>query len=453
MLAVTFSVVLAVVLMECTLKPDRKSSGRKSVIMEIVQVTDYDVLADKMPGKRYVLEDYRRHIGNVRFGVLVDMYREAYDMVLMRGNDLECEKIVDRIVGVTCHKDVAITVNKGRFLVRNNGEGAWIRLDEEESKEVARQALTAPGKILEEEPEGEITASTAFSALHLGELDSGVGSQGNAAFYFNNDKKRGRRRSLLRRSASESTMLDDKKKLHIRGLGLDTMVSVELDHSYDVGDDVQDFSFAEALRDFPLRPERSSAPSGLLSRQMSAPVVFSHSSEQIKQWKGMDVVLSASGRTLSTKETIVGNNRLQVMITLQGERYKMLSHAEKDKVAEDLVKAVCDYWGGRILLDQGFAYAKLGEYQAILAMKNLLDPEEAQTIMVSTAPPSKPLLSAPPVPEFLRNASLEILSGNAKNATDPESIQSQAVKSLQERKAKRAMTKNLGRLLPEEEDL
>lgn len=438
--------------------------------MEIIQVTDYDVLADKMPGQRYIFEDYRRHIGNVRFGVLVDMYREAYDMVLMRGNETECEKIVDRIVGVACHKDVAITVNKGRFLIRQNGQGGWIRLDEEESKEVARQALMAPGTILEEEPEGEIMASTAISALHLGGgsgsgsggaggvgLGLGVGnghlhSPGSGHFDFNNDKKRGRRRSLLRRSASESTMLDDKKKLHIRGLGLDTMVSIATEEEDE--DDVTDFSFADTLRDFNPRTERPPTPYGLLSRQSSAPtVVISQSSEPIKKWKGMDVVLSASGRTFSTKETIVGNNRLQVMITLQAERYKKLSTEGKEKVAEDLVKAVCTFWGGRILVDQGFAYAKLGDVQATLAMKNLLDPDEAQTIMVSTAPPSKPLLSAPPVPEFLRNASLEILTSNGVNSGDPESIQSQAVKSLQERKAKRTMTKSLGRLNPGEEDL
>ncbi len=420
--------------------------------MEILHVTDYDVLADKMPGPRYILEDYRRHIGNIRFGVLVDMYREAYDMVLMRGNDAECEKIVDRIVGVACHKDVAITVNKGRFLIRRNGEGNWIRLEEEESKEVARQALTSPGTILEEEPEGEIMASTALSALHLGGLSAQVLSPGGGAFDFNNDKKRGRRRSLLRRSASESTMLDDKKKLHIRGLGLDTMVSVAIDDDEGDGAYETDFSFSETCRDTPQRTERSPAGHGLIARQCSAPAVVSHSSEQIKNWKGMDVVLSATGRTLSSKETFVGNNRLQVMITLQEERYKTLSPEGKDKVADDLVKAVCTFWGGRILVDQGFTYAKLGDGQAAVAMKNLLDPDEAQSIIVSTAPPLKPLLSAPPVPEFLRNASLEILSSNGINTGDPESIQNQAVKSLQERKAKRTMTKSLGRLTPGEDD-
>ena len=160
----------------------------------------------------------------------------------------------------------------------------------------------------------------------------------------------------------------------------------------------------------------------------------------------MDVVLSTSGRKLTTKENVVGNNRLTVMIDLQKEKYKELSPEGKEKVAEDLVKAVCQYWGGKILIDQGCGYAKLGDAQASLAMKNLLCPEEAQTIILSTPAPKKPLLSAPPVPDFLRNASLEILSSNGINTGHPGSMQSNAVRSLVDRKNKRTMTKNLGRL-------
>lgn len=396
--------------------------------MQIVQVTDYDVLADKMPGRRYVLDDYRRHIGNTRFSVLVDMYREAYDMVHMRGNQSECEKILDRIVGVACHKDVTIAVTRGRFLVKEDGEGVWIMLNDDDSKELVRQALTAPATILEEPVEGEELTSTAFSALNLGvedQLQVGL-----------NDRKRGRRRSLLRRSASESTMLDDKKKLQIRGLGLDTMVSVAVNDDDFDDDETDHFLFGG--------PGVVTRPAKSILRQTSLPVI-TRSSEQIKNWKGMDVVLSASGRNLTTKEVVVGNNRLQVLLSLQRERYQQQSVNEKEKVAQDLVKAVCQYWGGRILIDQGFTYAKLGDDQATTAMKNLLNPEEAQTIMVSTTLPTKPLLSAPPVPDYLREASLEILSSNGVNTGDPQSMQSQAVKSLQARKAKRNLTKNLGR--------
>jgi hypothetical protein len=391
------------------------------------------------PGRRYVLDDYRTHIGNTRFAVLVDMYREAYNTLLMRGNDIECEKIVERIVGVACHKDVAITLNKGRFLVREFGEGAWVCLDEDESREVARQALAAPETALEEQEDdaGEIITSTVFSAMNL---SAGVPSLDTSD--FNNDKKRGRRRSLLRRSASESTMMDDKKKLQIRGLGLDTLISFAVDDDDEFNDDdLIDFSAYQAS----MMP-RPLAPSFETSKQHSAPAKVS--AEKILTWKGMDVVLSSSGCKLSTKENIVGNNRLAVMLSLQQDTYRNSLPEDKDAIAEGLVKAVCTYWGGRILLDQGFAYAELSDLQGAIAMKNLLDPDTAQPIMFSTGPANgseKPLLAeAFPLPKFLREASIEILTSSSPG--HPQVMQNQAIKSLQERKAKRMVAKNLGRV-------
>lgn len=424
-------------------------------MQEPIIVTDYDVLAEQKPGRRYVLDEFKRHIGNTRFSVLVDMYREAYEMVQIRGNEQECDKIVDRIVGVTCHRDVAIAVNKGRFLVKKQGESDWVHLDDDESKELVRQVLTAPLPIAEEPLEGDIVTSTAFSALNLGWVDLPPPPiPSTTTDNATNDKKRGRRLSLLRRSASESTMMDDKKKLHNRGLGMGSMglgdsaglalesIGVGIDNVEGDQDDELSSTGLGRFYTVSSTAERSSISS--LTRQVSAPVIM-RSSEQIKEWQGMDVVLSASGRMLSSKEIVIGNNRLTVLLSLQKQRYWSLSPEEREKVAADLVKVVCQYWGGRVLIDQGFAYAKLGDDQATLAMKNLLDPEHAQTIIVSTSIPSKPLLSAPPVPAFLREASMEILSSNGVHTGDQHTMQNQAVKSLQARKAKRTMTKSLGR--------
>ena len=141
------------------------------------------------------------------------------------------------------------------------------------------------------------------------------------------------------------------------------------------------------------------------------------------------------------------SNRVVVMaralLGLQRGRYNTLSPTEQTKVATDLVKAVCQYWGGRILVDQGVHYQKLSHDQAVAAMKNLLSPQSAKAVKnVPASVPSKPLLSAPPVPEFLRNASADLLSNGSGQ---PQNMQSAAVKSLQQRKAKRQIAKNLGR--------
>jgi hypothetical protein len=178
---------------------------------------------------------------------------------------------------------------------------------------------------------------------------------------------------------------------------------------------------------------------GAMARQQSVPIV---TNGKISTHTGMDVVLANGGKRISSKENIVGNNRLQIMLTLQQGRYTDLTTAEQAEVARDLVRAVCQYWGGRFLVEQDFSYTTLDSDQSVAAMKALLCPESADAaVPVAVSSSSKPLLSSsPPVPDFLRNASLE-MHGNNGGA---ENMQSAAIKSLQQRKAKRAIAKNLG---------
>jgi hypothetical protein len=296
--------------------------------MEVIQVTNYDVLADEFPGGRcYDLDDYKKHIGNSRFSVLIDMYHEAFNLSNSRGKGDECQKIVDRIVDVTCHKDVSIVVNKGRFLVKPTGDGDWQALDEENSRELVRQCLSTQIGVTEEEPlEADSTPEVALSNMAI-----------------NSDKKRGRRTSLLRRSASESTMLEDKKKTYraLAGLANEPRVMPAFDPP----------SFRRMHSAATSTVSNLPHP-GLLDRQQSVPIVTSNG--KISTHTGMDVVLADCGQRLSSKENIIGNNRLQVMLRLQNGRYKDLTPAEQAKVARDLVRAVCQYWGGRILVEQGW---------------------------------------------------------------------------------------------------
>mmetsp|Transcript_106511 Transcript_106511/g.159334 ORF Transcript_106511/g.159334 Transcript_106511/m.159334 type:complete len:428 (+) Transcript_106511:126-1409(+) len=408
--------------------------------MEVIQVTDYDVLADVMPGEKFVLSDYKKHIGNSRFGVLLDMYREAFEISYSQQKDEDCQKIVERIVDVTCHKDVSIIVTKGRFLVKPNGEGDWETLVEEKARKLVHQILSNPPDDDEEEEE-ETEVDTVPSSLSSMSI---------------NDKKRGRRRSLLRRSASESTMLEDKKKTY-RVLGVD-----EDDDDDAVKSRTNNMSTVpipnlrrghSAVVSSAIPTTMSSIGPGTLARQLSVPIPSSNG--MIASHKGMDVVLAEDGKNLSSTEGIVGNNRLQVMLTLQGARYGTLPPGEQDKVAKDLVRAVCQYWGGRILVEQGLSYRKLDDAESHESIKNLLAAESegelsvvgsgsvAPTHTVSSGSSSpKPLLAAPQPPDFLRNASMELLSVGGMGR--PPNMQSQAVKSLQQRKAKRAIAKNLG---------
>lgn len=216
-----------------------------------------------------------------------------------------------------------------------------------------------------------------------------------------------------------------------------------------------------------------------------------HGNVIVPTYSGMDVVLRNDCKALSPKKDIVGNNRLNVIMSLQKPSYHTKSLTEQTRVASDLVETVTSHWNAKILVDKGFAYNQLGYHDSVAAMKallatsstsssvtgnvtrgNLLSSVSSGTATASmmssvssnfsassslsssaaamsssgndNAPPL--LASAPPVPDFLRHASMEILNGGRDNynTTGPEQMQSAAIRSLQRRKAKRQMAKGLG---------
>jgi hypothetical protein len=184
----------------------------------------------------------------------------------------------------------------------------------------------------------------------------------------------------------------------------------------------------------------------------------------VPTFQGMDVIFAEDCKRLSAKHDIVGNNRLKVMLTLESKRYSELPEEEQTKVASDLVKAVTEFWHGRMLVDRGFAYGILTFEESVEALKHLLSSLQQEgsgegtplkngpmsaslTSNTSSTTSSKTLLSsAPPIPEFLRNASREILESgrNDGRMAGPEIMQSMAVRSIKERQQKRQMAKGLG---------
>jgi hypothetical protein len=450
-----------------------------------VQVSKFDVLAEELPCNVYILDDYRNHIGNSRFAVLVEMYHDAFQQNYRKNNEVECDKIVQRIVDVTCHKDVNVTTNRGRFVVRpatttNDGiagasdNGGWRCLDEEGSKELVRQVLRAPSLKDDEDDDDElepipISAATAFTSMEsIPSIDFG-----NLELNDDGNKKRGRRQSLLRRSASESTMLLDKKKLY-----RDLMEDVPLRDLSPLPAGVRRYHSNATTGVQPPPPPAmglgrsvsvaSSIPGSAIPPNLRRKSAYSSGGTVVPTFRGMDVVLASNLKSLSAKPDIVGNNRLKVMLTLEKGRYNGLSPDEQVRVATDLVKTVTEYWEGHVLVENLFVYNILSQDEAVEAFQNLLsvqegapfgfiaDPGDAaaspsnaggsSSATTSAPQTNQPLLSAaPPVPEFLRNASREILNG-ARDETKvgPEQLQLDARKSLQQRQAKRQISKGLG---------
>jgi hypothetical protein len=451
----------------------------------LIQVHDFDVLADELPGDVYDMDDFKKQIGNNRFDVLIHMYQESFNKNYTKNNQEECEEIVQKIVDVTCHKSSTSLHNQGRFLVKPlYSVNEWRQLNDEECKQFVRQMLRAPTIEEEEIPDQSGEEEDLFaplpvtSKIDLGKMDIPSSAFGNME--LNDTKKRGRRQSLLRRSASESTMMLDKKKglknlegeLY-RAIGQSPPpppnATLRRYHSEDVPDTKPLPVDGPALRGLhrfksvsDLPPPRSLSDTDAVANKRehsrngsAASGTIAHAIEK------MDVVLNGDRRSFSSRSDIIGNNRLRVMLTLEERKYLTLSPEEQTDAASNLVKAVTVYWGGRILADKEFAYEILTHDESVEALKYLLSsslPSQAAAQEVighasvtssllskttSKTSSSVPLLAAaPPIPEFLRNASREILnSGKGSNLAGPEQMQSAAVRSIKERAGKRQMAK------------
>ena len=506
-----------------------------------MEYTNYDVLCDSNQLDVYELDDYADHVGNSRFNVLVEMYREAFELAVEKGQDEECQSIIDRIYEVQCHKSIATMANRGRFLLRvpKPGTGGeisasdeewWMELNESEGKNVVRGALSRPP--FEEED----------LALGLPTSDE-------------YDRKRGRTRSLLRRSASESTMMEDKKKTtrnatalavpvsravaskdlanHRSGYSPKAILSSSAQRQLQLsltaagsnssggdGDDgdVENVSgsaapaSAEPASAAPVsttteKPEAAAKKEEPTKKEPEPKMVGSAAQPTIQKptfvstYEGLDVVFASNGKELSSKPGIVGNNRLTVMLTLQTRDFELKSKEEQEKVTTDLVKAVTSYWNGRVLIEHGItSFMLMTPEQAKNAMRNLLIPPKKpkprrrsqvkiqpiplnnirnpyasnngmgqqqvysnmnhpNSYQLNYVPMKHPMtgaiqaattdvldnISAPRM-NFMPTSSEQILKSGMNNP-GAQTMQSNAILSLQQRKAKRGKSKSLGKEL------
>jgi len=192
----------------------------------------------------------------------------------------------------------------------------------------------------------------------------------------------------------------------------------------------------------------------------------------VPTYKGMDVVFTGDCKKLSTKPTIIGNNRLRILLILERERFLRLSPMEQNNTASDLINTVTKDWKGRVLVDKGFSYNTLSQTEATIAMHNLLlggnsSSTSSQDNVVgpllptlnyassistsntlSTTTSSSLLSAAPALPAFLQNASTEILISSRKkspNEETPEERQAAAINELKARNKNRQLAKEKGK--------
>jgi hypothetical protein len=354
-----------------------------------IEISNYDVLADVVTtpisedesdiGLSLAAHSY--HVGNNRLEVLCNMHSNAYSDHQAKGGEFNSAAIVEKIMDIVQNQ----CVPKGRFLQRGE-EGEWSIIEVSKARLLVRQTLSnitqhneAPGR--------KETPQTEDNIQQKQEADA--------------EKKRRRRSSLLRRSVSSSMLpsmmsgavngkpFDDKKKAIRKALDLS------------VDGDSPDNTPANSRSSSPeLPPEKtktSALPAfgrsrtvevGSVSTQASAPrpgmALNIDRKPIVKETLKMDVLMNTTKTALLPGTDLHGNNRLNVMVTLQSPAYKAADEEGQTKIATDLVGTIENFWGGRIMAqvptrkgrrggkEGEEAYVKLDAENAVSAMKHLL---------------------------------------------------------------------------------
>ena len=500
-----------------------------------VQVTDFDVVAEELAGGEYVLSDEyntNQHIGNNRFKVLLDIHFESFSTKNSENNQEECDKIVGMILDATCGKkdgqyctpDGDCDKYRGRFLAKQSAASSdtnfnswqWREIDETSSKRLIVRSLIARKEeqeakdVFDEEPidilsdlnfgtgnrkassfgrprlrrsrsatnmqfdafsafgeilnDGELEEEDPFEPLpltsssELQEIDLDI--FGNLNSELNNRKKRERRRSLLRRSNSFESLFDRKKVVRNSG-GFPSLMkqpSFIRRHNYTITEETSVNNFAASF--FP-------------DSVLSSPTSAKPSETVVSTFQGMDVVLQSDCKTLDSNPSIMGNNRLRILLNLESERYNLLSTAEQQRTAADLLKTITEHWKGRLLTENGSSYRVLNFSDAKDALQSLLlagnntgtrrrregaslspTPSSSNKPSASSSPkPASSLLAAAPqLPDFLRDASKEILSQGRKKYSGPMTAkerQAAAIETLKERNKSRQLAKEKAKTIGE----
>lgn len=263
----------------------------------------------------------------------------------------------------------------------------------------------------------------------------------------NRTKKRERTSSLLRRSNSFESALDKKKIFKVvpetSSRSSRRMPSFIRSHDAPSTFDLGSLRLS-ALEDF----NRSS----ISEFESIASQDSKNTDIAVPTHEGLDIVLLDDCKTLSKKLTILGNNRLRILLKLESKRFLVLSPAEQKKTASDLVSTITEDWKGRILVEKGSSYNILNYMDGVEVMHSLLlgskyaSDSNIREVDDSKPPTSskKPLLCAPPLPKFLQAVSKDLLACGKKKCSSEMTAkerQAAAIEALKERNRNKQLAK------------
>lgn len=423
---------------------------------EKFEITNYDVLADEISNPisseesevGLSLAAHSYHVGNNRLEVMCNIHNQAYTDALGKGDEGKSADIVEKIMNIVQNQ----CEPKGRFLERNS-KGEWKEVSTEKARKLVQQAL------------GAVQGQTTGAPLTGGETAEDIKKKQEA----DAEKKRRRRSSLLRRSVS-SSMLPNLKA-----------AGEELNGKFD--DKKKSTRLAISPLPSPVNSRPGSRCASPVPGRIHRPVFGRSRSVEllggarqgrrlatidrtplIKETMQMDVLLNTSKTGLLPGTDLHGNNRLRVMVSLQTQTFKDAKEEEQTKMAEELVKTIKEFWGGRVLSkcptarrggDSEGAYVMLEKDYAVGAMKHLLSgkPAEIEDGLTMGEPDAETNIKQGRRASLKAIQSIAASGGGGKTSIMPSSLptlpadmqhlRSAAVKSLQKRKQRQGLNSRI----------
>lgn len=425
-----------------------------------IKATHFDVLVEELPGPLFQLrQNQEQQIGTNRLNVLIDIHLNSFKLHYGENNKVECDKVLGAIIDVTTCSKGGGTCLPGRFLATAEADkGTWRELDRNECEQLIRRIMVSRcSPVKKRESNFEPLAVDASPNMYL--ISTGEEQQE----LMNKPLRKSRSATNLigdARRFFSFTIEEEEDQFDPMPFNTQSMELTSTDFSpFEIGSGmIAEGSSGKNKRGRGSRTSllrrSNSFNSGLKfgSKKKTLRGVFHNNcGNLVPAHEGMDVVFKEGCRSLSTKTTIIGNNRLLVMVTLEKETFPMKSTTEQSNTLIELVNTVVQQWNGRILVDKGYAYCILGADKAVDAMRNLFISEsDADGVTshgnkfnpFSLTNPSRNKLFSPTLPAFLRNASNEILhSGRKSNEVTPEERQNTAVRIMKERMKKRQEAK------------
>jgi hypothetical protein len=316
-------------------------------------LSKYDVLTQPpVPGvsTEYSLEEHSHHIGNQRFHVLLAINQDSYEKARLKGDFVECNRLVDGLVDTVCNQVVPRgrfleSLSKGATIEKTALEHQWKNMDESTIKSLLHKELTSFRDRLPVNPND--TPASAFAETSSSLIDSAnefeaqipstssVPSMPEPMEDLDDGQKRRRRSSLLRRSNSESMLglfLDNRKKLNL--------------NAFDPRGNTQEEPTCW----------KSTTTLGELSR--------------------MDVVFTAERDALDPSCMSVGNNRLHILSAVRSAAFKQGSIEAQEQILDEMIEIVSVFWKGRFHVEVPGGYEGISSGEARDVMRIILSGKE-----------------------------------------------------------------------------